>query len=434
MVRIQSVERFSPAEKAKIKAGDEIVSINGNEIKDVLDYRYYICEKKLSVLIRRDGAEKTFTVKKGEYDDLGLEFETYLMDAKHSCRNKCIFCFIDQLPKGMRDTLYFKDDDSRLSFLQGNYITLTNMKDDDIDRIIKMRMSPINISVHTTDPELRVKMLKNPRSGEVLSYIKKLADAGIEINAQIVLCRGVNDGANLERTMHDLACMYPQVKSVSIVPAGLTKHRDGLYPLTPFSKEESAAVVAQVEAFAAACKASLGSSVFYCGDELYLEAGLPLPDGEYYEGYCQIENGVGMISSMKEELCSALETEDGDGRERSVSIATGHAAYGFICECAQKIREKFPNIRINVYEIKNEFFGETVTVAGLITGKDLLAQLSGKELFGNLMLPSNMLRHGGDLFLCGMSKEELEEKLGVEITLCDNDGFEFLDKITGNEF
>ena len=434
MVRIQSVERFSPAEKAKIKAGDEIVSINGNEIKDVLDYRYYICEKKLSVLIRRDGAEKTFTVKKGEYDDLGLEFETYLMDAKHSCRNKCIFCFIDQLPKGMRDTLYFKDDDSRLSFLQGNYITLTNMKDDDIDRIIKMRMSPINISVHTTDPELRVKMLKNPRSGEVLSYIKKLADAGIEINAQIVLCRGVNDGANLERTMHDLACMHPQVQSVSIVPAGLTKHRDGLYPLTPFSKEESAAVVAQVEAFAAACKASLGSSVFYCGDELYLEAGLPLPDGEYYEGYCQIENGVGMISSMKEELCSALETEEGDGRERSVSIATGHAAYGFICECAQKIREKFPNIRINVYEIKNEFFGETVTVAGLITGKDLLAQLSGKELFGNLMLPSNMLRHGGDLFLCGMSKEELEEKLGVEITLCDNDGFEFLDKITGNEF
>ena len=334
----------------------------------------------------------------------------------------------------MRDTLYFKDDDSRLSFLQGNYITMTNLTDDDISRIIKMKMSPINISVHTTDPELRVKMLKNPRSGEVLSYIKKLADAGIEINAQIVLCRGVNDGASLERTMHDLACMYPQVKSVSIVPAGLTKHRDGLYPLTPFSKEESAAVVAQVEAFAAACKASLGSSVFYCGDELYLEAGLPLPDGEYYEGYCQIENGVGMISSMKEELCSALETEEGDGRERSVSIATGHAAYGFICECAQKIREKFPNIRINVYEIKNEFFGETVTVAGLITGKDLLAQLSGKELFGNLMLPSNMLRHGGDLFLCGMSKEELEEKLGVEITLCDNDGFEFLDKITGNEF
>ena len=434
MVRIQSVERFSPAEKAKIKAGDEIVSINGNEIKDVLDYRYYICEKKLSVLIRRDGAEKTFTVKKGEYDDLGLEFETYLMDAKHSCRNKCIFCFIDQLPKGMRDTLYFKDDDSRLSFLQGNYITLTNMKDEDIDRIIKMRMSPINISVHTTDPELRVKMLKNPRSGEVLSYIKKLADAGIEINAQIVLCRGVNDGANLERTMHDLACMFPQVQSVSIVPAGLTKHRDGLYPLTPFSKEESAAVVAQVEAFAAACKASLGSSVFYCGDELYLEAGLPLPDGEYYEGYCQIENGVGMISSMKEELCSALETEEGDGRERSVSIATGHAAYGFICECAEKIRGKFPNIRINVYEIRNDFFGETVTVAGLITGKDLLAQLSGKELFGNLMLPSNMLRYGGDLFLCGMSKEELEEKLGAEITLCDNDGFEFLDKIIGNEF
>lgn len=434
MVLIKEVERFSPAEKAKIKAGDEIISINGNEIRDVLDYRYYICEKKLSVLVRRGGEEKTFNIKKGEYDDLGLEFETFLMDNKHSCRNKCIFCFIDQLPKGMRDTLYFKDDDSRLSFLQGNYITLTNMQEEDIDRIIKMRMSPINISVHTTDPELRVKMLKNPRSGEVLSYIKKLADAGIEINAQIVLCRGVNDGENLERTMHDLACMYPQVSSVSIVPAGLTKHRDGLYPLTPFTREESAAVVAQVEAFAAACKASLGSSIFYCGDELYLEAGLPLPEGEYYEGYRQIENGVGMISSMKDELDSALENEDGDGRERAVSIATGHAAYGFICECAEKIKEKFPNVKINVYEIKNDFFGESVTVAGLVTGRDLVAQLSGKELYGELLLPANMLRHGGDLFLCGMSKEEAEEKLGAKITLCENDGYEFLDKIIGNEW
>jgi putative radical SAM enzyme (TIGR03279 family) len=432
MVRITEVERFSPAEKAKLKAGDEIISINGNEIRDVLDYRYYICEKKLSVLICRDGEQKTFNIKKGEYDDLGLEFETFLMDKKHSCRNKCIFCFIDQLPKGMRDTLYFKDDDSRLSFLQGNYITLTNMTEEDIDRIIKMRMSPINISVHTTDPELRVKMLKNPRSGEVLAYVKKLADAGIEINAQIVLCRGVNDGENLERTMHDLACLYPQVSSVSIVPAGLTKHRDGLYPLTPFTKEESAGVVAQVEAFAAACKKALGSSIFYCGDELYLEAGLPLPEGDYYEGYRQIENGVGMISSMKDELDSALADEDGDGRERSLSIATGHAAYEFICECVEKIKSKFPGVNAKVYEIKNEFFGESVTVAGLVTGRDLASQLEGKELHGELMLPSCMLRYGGDLFLCGMSREELEEKLSVNITLCENDGYEFLDKIIGN--
>jgi putative radical SAM enzyme (TIGR03279 family) len=434
MVRIESVERFSPAEKAKLKAGDEIISINGNEIRDVLDYRYYICEKKLSVLVIRNGEEKTFNIKKGEYDDLGLEFETFLMDKKHSCRNKCIFCFIDQLPKGMRETLYFKDDDSRLSFLQGNYITLTNMTEEDIDRIIKMRMSPINISVHTTDPDLRVKMLKNPRSGEVLAYIKKLADAGIEICAQIVLCRGVNDGKHLEKTMHDLACLHPQVTSVSIVPAGLTKHRDGLYPLTPFTKEESAAVVAQVEAFAAACKASLGSSIFYCGDELYLEAGLPLPEGDYYEGYRQIENGVGMIASMKEEFASALEAEEGDERERSLSIATGHAAYGFISECAEKVKEKFPNIRINVYEIRNDFFGESVTVAGLVTGVDLISQLSGKELYGELLLPANMLRHGGDLFLCGTSREELAEKLCVDLTLCENDGYEFLDKLIGNEW
>ena len=434
MVRIDSVERFSPAEKAKLKAGDEIISINGNEIRDVLDYRYYICEKKLSVLVNRNGEEKTFNIKKGEYDDLGLEFETFLMDKKHSCRNKCIFCFIDQLPKGMRDTLYFKDDDSRLSFLQGNYITLTNMTEEDIDRIIKMRMSPINISVHTTDPELRVKMLKNPRSGEVLAYINKLAEAGIEINAQIVLCRGVNDGVNLERTMHDLACLYPQVSSVSIVPAGLTKHRDGLYPLTPFTQKESAAVVAQVEAFAAACKKALGSSIFYCGDELYLEAGLPLPDGDYYEGYRQIENGVGMIASMKDEFDSALEAEEGDERERSLSIATGHAAYGFISECAKKVMAKFPNVRVNVYEIRNDFFGESVTVAGLVTGVDLLAQLSDKELYGELLLPVTMLRHGGDLFLCGTSKDELSEKLGVSITLCETDGYDFLDKIIGNEW
>ena len=431
MVCIKEVERFSTAEKAKLLPGDEIISINGNEIKDVLDYRYYICEKKLSVRVLRGGEEKTFNIKKGEYDDLGLEFETFLMDKKHSCRNKCIFCFIDQLPKGMRDTLYFKDDDSRLSFLQGNYITLTNMTEEDIDRIIKMRMSPINISVHTTDPELRVKMLKNPRSGEVLAYIKKLADAGIEINAQIVLCRGINDGANLERTMHDLACLYPQVSSVSIVPAGLTKHRDGLYPLTPFTREESAMVVAQVEAFAVACKKALGSSIFYCGDELYLEAGLPLPDGDYYEGYRQIENGVGMIASMKDELEAALADEDGDDRERIVSTATGHAAYGFISECAEKIMAKFKGVKIHVYEIKNDFFGESVTVAGLVTGRDLALQLAGKELGEELILPSCMLRHGGDLFLCGKSREELEAELSVSITLCESDGYDFLEKVIG---
>ncbi|MGN1095547.1 MAG: DUF512 domain-containing protein, partial [Eubacteriales bacterium] len=345
--------------------------------------------------------------------------------------NKCIFCFIDQLPKGMRDTLYFKDDDSRLSFLQGNYITLTNMTEEDIDRIIKMRMSPINISVHTTDPELRVKMLKNPRSGEVLSYIKKLADADIEINAQIVLCKGVNDGEALEKTMHDLASLYPHVTSVSVVPAGLTKFRDGLYPLSPFTKEESKKVVEQVEAFAAACYNALGSSIVYCGDELYLEAGLPLPSGDYYEGYKQIENGVGMIASMRDELDDALSETEGDERERSLSIATGVLAYPFICECAEKIKNKFPNIKINVYKIINNFFGENVTVAGLVTGKDLYEQLSDKELFGELLLPSSMLRYGKDLFLCGKSIDELSSELGVKITLTENDGYDFLSKVIG---
>ena len=278
MVLITEVEKGSPAERHGILPGDSLISINGNGIADVLDYRFYLCEKKLRLVLRRADSEFSVELRKGEYDDIGLGFETFLMDKKHSCRNKCIFCFIDQLPLGMRDTLYFKDDDSRLSFLQGNYITMTNLSDADVERIIKMKMSPVRISVHTTNPELRVFMLKNPRAGTSLAYLKRFADAGLEMDCQIVLCRGVNDGEELAHTMHDLACLYPAVTGVSIVPAGMTRFREGLYPLQPFSEKEAAAVVAQVEAFAAGCFSAYGERIFYTADELYLAAGLPSPD------------------------------------------------------------------------------------------------------------------------------------------------------------
>ena len=431
MVKVTQVAHGSYAEKCGIKVGDALISINGENIRDVLDYRFYMCEKKLTLELCRDGETLTYNIKKGEYDDIGLEFETFLMDKKRSCRNGCIFCFIDQLPKGMRETLYFKDDDSRLSFLQGNYVTLTNLTDTDVDRIIKMHMSPINISVHTTDPELRVKMLRNKRAGEVLSYMKRFADAGITMNCQIVLCKGINDDEQLTKTMHDLACLYPNVSSVSVVPFGMTKYREGLYPLEQFSKEESAKVVAQVEDFARKCKDYYGEYIFYCGDEFYLEGGLPIPDGDYYGDYSQIENGVGMIASMKDEFDAAVEDIEYDGAPRKVSVITGALAYPFISGLCEILKDKCINLNIQVYKIENDFFGRTVTVAGLVTGKDIIAQLGGKELGSAMFIPSTMLRADGDLFLDGTSVTELAEALGVKVVTVNNDGYDFVEKIIG---
>ncbi len=432
MVLITDVVKGSPAQQHKILPGDRLVSINGNPVSDVLDYRFYLCEKKLHIIIRRGEEDFSVDIRKGEYDDIGLEFETFLMDKKHSCRNKCIFCFIDQLPRGMRDTLYFKDDDSRLSFLQGNYITMTNLSEADVDRIIKMKMSPIHISVHTTNPELRVVMLKNPNAGKSLAYLRRFADAGTEMDCQIVLCRGINDGAELERTMHDLACLHPAVTSVSVVPAGMTKFRDGLYPLTPFSAAEAASVIAQVETFAAGCLSAYGERIFYAADELYIKAGLPLPDAEYYEEFRQLENGVGMMASMREEFADAIAQARDDGREREVSCATGAAAFPFIQELCGQIEAVFSHVRIHVYQIDNHYFGESITVAGLLTGQDLLEQLKDRPLGETLFIPSNSLRYEGDLFLCGMSVTELSAALGVDVVPCLNDGYEFFDKLTGN--
>ena len=401
MVKIVSVDKHSRADMAGIKIGDNLISINGREICDVLDYRFFLAEKSILLRLSRDGEEFEVTIKKQTYDDIGLDFETPLMDKKHSCENKCVFCFIDQLPRGMRKTLYFKDDDSRLSFLHGNYITLTNLHDKDIDRIIEMHISPVNISVHTTNPELRVKMMHNKRAGEVLSYMKRLADAGISLCGQIVLCKGLNDGLELDRSMRDLSELFPAMQSVSIVPAGLTRYRAKLYPLEGFTKEESAAVIAQVDKFAKEFEEKNGSRMFFCSDEFYLKAELPLPEESYYEGYPQIENGVGMITSLvtefKDEIDYLDEYLENYKFPRHISIATGVAAYDTIKMLATELEARARGLRVDVHKIINNFFGETITVSGLLTGKDISEQLADKELGDELILSSNTISLSNNL-------------------------------------
>ena len=433
MVKITLVATRSHAFRAGIREGDFLISVNRHDIHDVLDYRFYLAEKTVELKLKRGEEEYSVTINKGEYDDIGLEFDRPLMDNKHRCENKCIFCFIDQNPEGMRESIYFKDDDSRLSFLHGNYITLTNLKDADIDRIIEMHISPVNISVHTTNPELRVKMMKNKRSGEVLSYIGRLAEAGIKLRGQIVLCKGINDGAELDRSMNDLYKYYPQLDSVSIVPAGLTKFRDNLYPLEPFTAEECSKVIKQVKEFGDMCLVHSGERVFYCSDEFYLKAGEKIPDYDYWGEFSQIENGVGMIASFEHEFEMALETLSDEEKqtEKNVSVATGEAAYDMMKRLADKLCTVCPNITVNVHKVKNQFFGGEVTVTGLLTGADLAEQLKDKELGEALYLSCNVLRSEGDLFLCGMTPDELSERLNVPLVFNQNDGGEFLFSLLG---
>ncbi len=431
MVTIKDVEPASLAQTHGIRAGDILLSINNHEIRDVLDYQFRLCEKKVVLKLHRGAELLEITIKKSEYSDIGLMFETYLMDKKHSCKNKCVFCFIDQLPRGMRDTLYFKDDDSRLSFLMGNYITLTNLNDEDVKRIIEMKMSPINISVHTTNPELRVRMMNNKRAGDVLDYMRQFADAGIKLNCQIVLCKGLNDGAELERTMRDLTGLAPNLLGVSIVPAGLTAHREGLYPLEPHTPEETASIIDKVDSFAKECLTKFGSRLFFCSDEMYLRCKRELPDEEYYEGYPQLENGVGMIRSMETEFCDELSYLDEYDltKKRNISIATGYAAYDFICELSSKLMRLIPTLKITVYRIRNDYFGHNITVAGLITARDIIAQLEGKPLGERLLIPSVMLRAEGDMFLDSVSVAELSEKLEVPLIPTDSTGTDFVSKV-----
>ncbi len=427
-VKIQSVIKDSPAFHAGVKENDILISLNGHEIRDVLDYMYYAAEINVSTTVDRSGRRLTFHIEKSEYDDLGLEFETFLMDKKQSCTNKCIFCFIDQMPPNMRETLYFKDDDSRLSFLQGNYVTLTNLDQKDIDRIIDMRLN-INISVHTTNPELRCTMMHNRFAGEKLKYLKQFADAGIAMNCQIVLCPGINDGDELRRTLTDLGNLMPNIKSAAVVPVGVTKFRDGLYPLEKFNKETAGQAIDLIESFQAEFLEKYGTRLVFPADEFYITAERELPDGDYYEDYCQYENGIGMLRSLADEFESAMKIADDPTKPRTVSIATGAAVYDFLVKLVKKAEEKWNNIKCNVYKIRNDFFGETITVTGLITAQDIIAQLKGKELGDALLISKSMLMRDSDIFLDDLRIPDVEKALRVYVRPVDNEGFELLDAI-----
>ena len=434
MVKIHDVLPDSICYRLGIRAGDVLISVNSHEIFDILDYRFYLSEKKIKLKVERDGKEKTYRLRKDEDNlDIGLEFSTALMDEKQSCKNKCIFCFIDQNPPGMRSSCYFKDDDSRLSFLHGNYITLTNISEREVERIIEMHISPINISVHTTDPELRCRMLSNRFAGEKLSYLRRFTDAGIKICAQIVLCRGINDGANLDRTLHDLMEYLPALDSVSIVPAGLTKYREGLPELTLYSPEECRAVIRQVDGYGDYCLKKYGTRVFLCSDEFYVRGGVDLPEEDFYGDFSQIEDGVGMLTSFLAEARRELEFAElpKENKKRRVSVVTGFAAYDTISTVARLCEEHCPSLSVNVIRVKNDFFGETVTVAGLLTGKDMLSACKDSELGESLFIPRNSLRADGDLFLDGLSPADLEKELGVPVVPVEADGALFVAALCG---
>ena len=434
-VKIKNVKRFSACGLHGINSGDLLLSVDGNEIEDVLDYDFYMTDGKVSLEFLC--GEKTKTVKTTK-EKCGLEFETYLMDKQQGCKNKCIFCFIDQLPKGMRKTLYFKDDDSRLSFLFGNYITLTNISEHEIERIIKMHISPVNISVHTMNPELRVRMMKNPNAGESLKIIKRFADAGIKMNTQLVLCPGFNDGEELKYSLNELSKLYPSVCSIAAVPVGLTKYRDGLEPLTPFNKKTAGDVIDIMEKFGDEFKEKNGTRLCFPADEFYLKAERELPNEDFYEDYPQIENGVGMWTSFKADYYDFFENLNENSslfKEKTVSFATGAAAYPLMCDFAKKIEEKLPQIKVNVYKIKNEFFGESITVAGLITGRDLINQLKGKDLGQALFITSNMIigsyqEENENIFLDDVTLSGAQEELSVNIIPVSEDVFEIMQKIS----
>lgn len=432
-VLINGVAKKSIADKKGIRAGDVLISVNGHEINDVLDYSFYVKEEKIVLALVSESRAKKVKIRKKEYDDIGLEFETYLMDKQHHCKNKCVFCFIDQLPKGMRDTLYFKDDDSRLSFLFGNYVTLTNLTEHDVQRLIDMHISPVNVSVHTMNPTLRVEMMKNKHAGECLSILKRLADAGIQLNTQLVLCPGLNDGKELEFSLNELEKLRPAIQSIAAVPVGLTKFRKGLAKLRPYTPEEAKAVISTVDAFGKKCLEKYGTRLAFCADEFYLKATLPIPDEEYYEDYPQIENGVGLWKDLEVSFFDALENCEADRSTKSrVSLITGTAAYPLIKKLAAAAEQKFPNVKADVFEILNDFFGHSITVAGLVTGQDLIAQLKNKDCAKRLIIPSVMLRSEEDMFLDNVTKEDVQKALDVTLTVTpQSDGAELLYNILG---
>jgi len=429
---VKSVENESIAKELEIEAGDVILAVNNQEIEDIFDYQYLINDEYIELLVRKpDGEEWLLEIEKDYDDDLGIEFENSLMDDYKSCHNKCIFCFIDQNPKGMRDTIYFKDDDSRLSFLQGNYITLTNMKEKDVERIIHYHLAPINISVHATNPKLRCKMLNNRFAGTILDRIRKFYEADIPMNGQIVLCKGVNDGDELRRTISDLLEFAPVMESVSVVPVGLSDYREGLFPLEAFDSEDAGQVIDMIEEYQKLAMEKCGMHFVHASDEWYINAGRDFPEAERYDGYIQLENGVGMMRLMLEEFADAYDELTGDDRAYEVSLITGVLAYDSFVEMARRINIKFPNIKIHVYKIINDFFGHKITVTGLLTGGDIINQLKDKPLGNRVMLPQNVLKADEDIFLDDVTLDELKRALQVEVYIVKSNGADFVQGIIG---
>lgn len=434
---IKKILPGSIAEEFELAPGDRLISINGHEIEDIFDYQFYAEDTYIEILIEKpDGEQWILEVDKEEDEDLGIEFDNGLMDEYRSCHNKCIFCFIDQMPKGMRDTLYFKDDDSRLSFLQGNYVTLTNMSEHDLDRIIQYHLSPINISFQTMNPELRCKMLNNRFAGEALKKVDRLNEAGIEMNGQIVLCKGVNDGEELAFSIREMMRYIPNLQSVSVVPVGLSKYRDGLFPLEPFTREDAREVLSTIHHYQNESYQKYGNHFIHASDEWYILAGEELPQEENYDGYLQLENGVGMMRLLLNEFEEAVnELQEKisvgtlDFSSREISMATARLAYPFIRDMAARMMEMVPGLMIHVYEIRNDFFGEMITVSGLLTGQDLIAQLTGKELGEALYLPQNVLRSGEEVFLDDVTVTEMEKALQVKVDIIKSSGRDFVNAV-----
>ncbi len=426
MVCITQVEPGSIAEKAGIRGGDLLLAIDSHPIKDVLDYRFFLTEEKICLTLKREDKTFDISIQKGRYDDIGLDFETFLMDKKKRCANKCIFCFIDQNPCGMRETVYFKDDDTRLSFLMGNYVTLTNVKDEELERIVKMRLSPVNVSVHTTNPELRVKMLGNPNAGKIIKQLEILKEGGIDINCQIVACRGINDGKELIRTIGDLEALYPAVQSIAVVPAGLTRHRQGLYPIPSYDKESAREIIDIVEKLGDKYLEKYDLRLVYAADEFYLAAERPLPPEKDYDGYPQLDNGVGLLRSAREELLDEMSYRQEEGQWNDlpktpldITLFTGVAAKDFLTEIAEELEKRLPFLTLRVRAVENRFFGETVTVAGLLCGQDIIAAAK-EEKPKILVLPAVSLRHERDKFLDDYTLDQVREEIGCPLFLAEN--------------
>ncbi|MDO5572438.1 MAG: DUF512 domain-containing protein [bacterium] len=432
---IKTVKKESIAEELGIESGDRLLTVNGQEIEDIFDFQYLTEDEYIEVLIeKQDGEEWLLEVDKDEDEDLGIIFENGLMDEYRSCRNKCIFCFIDQMPKGMRDTLYFKDDDSRLSFLQGNYVTLTNMSDHDIERIIHYHLSPINVSFQTTNPELRCKMLNNRFAGDALKKVDRLYEAGITMNGQIVLCKGVNDGCELERSIHDLAAYIPVLESVSVVPVGLSRYRDGLFPLTPFTRVDAEEILHIIHQWQKKLYHEHGTHFIHASDELYILAGQEMPPEENYDGYLQLENGVGMVRLLLQEYTDAIREERLHPKKiasEEVSMVTGMLMNGYIKTMTKQLQQIYPQLTIRLYPVVNHFFGENITVSGLLTGQDIIEQLQDKPLGDRLLLPCNLLRSGEEVLLDDVTVTDIEKALQVKVDIVKSSGWDFIKAITG---